>query len=403
MPKGRGCPVCGASRHEELYLQRFTTIAGGCLLQGYDVVLCGECGMAYADGIPEPEAFEAYYRDLSKYEAAYYDGELNAYDLRRFPINAGMIAPHLPDPEARILDVGCAVGGQLWAFQQLGYRNLLGIDPSPRCALVARERFGIQVLTGALFDLDPKEGLFDLIILGSVVEHLRDPCPALARLAKLLAPGGFLYAEVPDVLHFTEVIDAPFQEFSMEHINFFSPHSLSNLMARLGLAPVFCRQTVIQQTPSKRVGEVKGLFRRSPGTAFTPDTESGPALRCYIQASRKMESGLHGTLNALAESHRPILVWGVGTHTQHLLASSRLADVNIAAFVDANPRYHGLELEGIPILAPGALAGRPEPILISSQQFQDEIAERIREELRLPNELILLYPPAHPTRSGTPL
>lgn len=388
----RGCPVCGGSQHEILYSQRFVVIEGGCLLQGYEVALCMDCGMAYAEGIPAPEAFEAYYRDLSKYEAQYYGAELNEYDRRRFPINAGLIAPHLPNRDARIADVGCAIGGQLLAFRQLGYRHLLGIDPSPACARVAKDRYGLRVLTGALFDLDPAEGPFDLIILGSVVEHLRDPGPALARLTTLLAPAGALYIEIPDALHFTEVLDAPFQEFSMEHINYFSPRSLCNLMARIGLAPVFCRQTMIQQTPSKRVAEVKGLFQRAPEPESHPDRESGEALRNYIRVSRDLESGLHAILDELAQNRRPILVWGVGTHTQHLLASSRLGAANIVAYVDANPAYQGKCLEGISILSPEELASRSEPILISSQQFQDEIAARIREDFRLSNELILLYP-----------
>ena len=389
----RGCPVCGGGRHELLYTQRFRTIEGGSLLDGYDVVQCMACGMAYAEGVPEPAAFEAYYRDLSKYEAQYYASELNQYDLRRFPINAALVAPHLPALDAPIVDVGCAVGGQLWAFQQLGYSRLLGLDPSPLCARVAQERFGLRVLTGALLDLDPQEGPFDLIILGSVLEHLRDPRPALERLAGLLTPEGFLYLEVPDVLQFTEVLDAPFQEFSMEHINYFSPRTLSNLMAQIDLSPVFCRQTRIQQTPSKQVAEVKALYQRGSTPRFEPDLESARALHRYIQASGDMESRLNAILEGLAASHRPILVWGVGTHTQHLLANSRLADVNITAFVDANPRYQGLHMQGTPILLPESLAGRAEAILISSQQFQDEIAVRIRQELRLPNELILLYPP----------
>jgi SAM-dependent methyltransferase len=284
------------------------------------------------------------------------------------------------------------VGGQLFAFLQLGFQNLLGIDPSQVCANLAREKFGLNVRTGALLDLDESDGFFDLIILGSVVEHLRNPRPALQRLAGFLAPGGFLYIEVPDVLRFTEVLDAPFQEFSMEHVNFFSPRSLTNLMARCGLAPVFCNQTLIEQTPSKQVAEIKGLYRRSQATEFIPDRQSQDALRRYITVSREIELCLHQSLDLLAAKSKPLLVWGVGTHTQHLLANSRLADLNIVAYVDANPRYQGLTLRGVPILSPEALANHKEPILISSQQFQDEIVARIKLELRLPNELILLYP-----------
>ena len=72
-------------------------------------------------------------------------------------------------------------------------------------------------------------------------------------------------------------------------------------------------------------------------------------------------------------------------------AMSSLGKVNIAAFVDSNPKYQGQHLHGAPILGPDSLAGRTEPILISSYAAQHEIAQQIREKLQLSNELILLY------------
>jgi len=81
----------------------------------------------------------------------------------------------------------------------------------------------------------------------------------------------------------------------------------------------------------------------------------------------------------------------VGTHTQRLMATSRLAQADIRAFVDSNPRYQGKTISGVPVLAPAALKGRLEPILISSRIFQQEIQEQIRNQLGLTNELILLY------------
>jgi len=73
------------------------------------------------------------------------------------------------------------------------------------------------------------------------------------------------------------------------------------------------------------------------------------------------------------------------------MATSRLAEADIAAFIESNSRYHGKTLQGRPILAPEALRDRREPVLISSRAFQHEIAEQIRSGLGCGNELILLY------------
>ena len=88
---------------------------------------------------------------------------------------------------------------------------------------------------------------------------------------------------------------------------------------------------------------------------------------------------------------RKVVVWGVGTHTRRLLANDTLRSGDISAFVDANPKYQGQQLVGIPVISPNQLLSHSEPILISSYAFQKEIGDEIRDRLRLPNELILIY------------
>ena len=105
---------------------------------------------------------------------------------------------------------------------------------------------------------------------------------------------------------------------------------------------------------------------------------------------RVRDARLRGLIDELADSGRPIVVWGVGTHTTRLIAASRLAEANIVAFIESNARYHGKTLRGRPILPPSALNARGEAVLISSRVFQQEIADQIRG-LGCPNDLITLY------------
>jgi hypothetical protein len=74
----RHCPVCTAYDPEVLFTQRFQAIPEVALLQGYDVVACRCCGCTYADHIPLTEAFEAYYRESSKYEHPHRAGQEHA-------------------------------------------------------------------------------------------------------------------------------------------------------------------------------------------------------------------------------------------------------------------------------------------------------------------------------------
>jgi len=121
------------------------------------------------------------------------------------------------------------------------------------------------------------------------------------------------------------------------------------------------------------------------------DAETAAGLERYLAQCAADDRRLHAAIDAIVDSGRAILVWGVGTHTTRLMATSRLAEANIAAFIESNARYHGKTLHGRAILPPAALRDRAEPVLISSRVFQREIADQIRDRLRCGNELILLY------------
>ncbi|HNO95096.1 MAG TPA: methyltransferase domain-containing protein, partial [Anaerolineales bacterium] len=143
----RICAVCGGSARELLFQQKFTEISDSSILAGYDIVVCQTCGFCFADNLPDQSAFDVYYREMSKYEHQDRSGQASEFELRQFPALAQFIQRHIPEREARILEIGCANGGLLNALKNLGYKNLLGVDPSPVCARNAEQLYQIKVLT----------------------------------------------------------------------------------------------------------------------------------------------------------------------------------------------------------------------------------------------------------------
>src|SRR5512147_3197207 len=106
----RCCAVCGSAVSKLLFRQTFSEMSSGSLLQGYDVVVCAECGFGFADHIPDQSDFDVHYRDMSKYEYQDRGGQETAFDLTRFRAMADTLSPFLPSLNARLLDVGCATG-----------------------------------------------------------------------------------------------------------------------------------------------------------------------------------------------------------------------------------------------------------------------------------------------------
>jgi SAM-dependent methyltransferase len=390
----RDCPICGSAARRVFFHQDFAAVDHATPVTGYDVVVCERCGGSYADGIPGQPAFDRYYRDMSKYEYAQRGGAESEYDSRRLMMIADIIAPHLESPDARILDVGCASGRLLANIRDRGFASVTGLDPSPACAAAAARLYSIDVRTMTLGEIAVTGELFDCVIMVGVLEHLRDLDDAFDHLRVLLSAAGLLYVEVPDVTAFADWPNAPYQDFSTEHINFFSPISLSNLMRRHGFTRVFLEQNHREQSYRTVMSNLSAVYRKTLASSqgeveFDPDTASG--LERYLAQSATDDERLRAAVDTVVDGGRRILVWGVGTHTSRLMATSRLAEADIVAFIESNSRYHGKTLHGRPILAPEALKDHREPVLISSRVFEKEIAEQIRHDLGCSNELILLY------------
>ena len=200
---------------------------------------------------------------------------------------------------------------------------------------------------------------------------------------------GLVIVEVPDAENFARAFNAPYQEFSIEHINFFSASALDNLMGAHGFSRVAVRRELCYAGPNL-TGPVLSMIFRSGASPVAPALEasSEAGVRAYLERCRKWTESENRVIAALVEAQRPVIIWGVGTLCQRLLATTRLRDANIRAFIDSNPHYQGQSMIGRPVIGPHELMGRTEPILISSWVFVDEITRQIREELGLDNEII---------------
>ncbi len=95
----------------------------------------------------------------------------------------------------RILDAGCGNGRHCKVILRRADADasLHAFDLSQRMLKRARRRFKtdrIRFLAADLTRLPYADGYFDAIVCGWVLEHLPDPRPGLAELARILQPGG---------------------------------------------------------------------------------------------------------------------------------------------------------------------------------------------------------------------
>lgn len=98
-----------------------------------------------------------------------------------------------------VLDVGCSSGYLAEPLSEAGAR-VVGVELDADAAAAARA-FCAEVVVGDVesIELPFAPGAFDAIVCGDLVEHLRDPRAALARLRPLLRPEGRLVLSTPNV------------------------------------------------------------------------------------------------------------------------------------------------------------------------------------------------------------
>jgi len=96
-------------------------------------------------------------------------------------------------PGTRILDVGCGSG---WLADHLD--DYTGVDGSPDAVRAATEK-GRNV---SLADVDERlpfdDAQFDGAILKDLLEHVREPVAVVHEVARVLRPGGLVFASSPD-------------------------------------------------------------------------------------------------------------------------------------------------------------------------------------------------------------
>jgi SAM-dependent methyltransferase len=389
----RACPICESTRADRLQEMRFALPDGHPLADHYDVVCCEQCGFVYADTPSSQSDYDSYYAELSKYsDATTATGAgLQGWDRARLAETAAELAARLANPSARVVDIGCANGGLLAELASLGYHQLYGVDPSPACVAVADSLPGVTAAAGTLFALPNAPLGADCAILSHVLEHVRDVRRALAKLHAVLAPNGVAYVEVPDATRYAEHLVAPFQDFNVEHINHFSPASLSNVLAANGFIVERTIQKTIQASEGVPYPAVAAVARRADQRAQRMETDFTlrRAMSDYIMRSREQIARLDRNLDAALRGVREIVIWGAGQTTLTLLAHTQLGGARPIALADSNPRYHGRRLGGVPVVPPEHLASLDVPVLIGTLIHHVAIAQRIRE-MGLPNRVVRL-------------
>lgn len=141
---------------------------------------------------------------------------------------------------ARLLEVGCAAGALLYHLAKEPALWVRGLDIDAENTAVARERLGLDVVTGALPCAALAPGSFDAVFAEQVLEHVLDPGAFLVACRDLLAPGGVLIVGTPNFSGLSaRLLGLGWKEYvPYEHVRMFTRRALGYHLERAGFVRV---------------------------------------------------------------------------------------------------------------------------------------------------------------------
>ncbi len=102
-------------------------------------------------------------------------------------------------PTSRVLDLGCGRGGVIERLHpRAGF--VAGLDPDLR-SLQEHRAPALAQSSGLAETLPYADSTFDLVCCSWVLEHLADPAPVFAEVARVLTPGGSFVFLTPNRCH----------------------------------------------------------------------------------------------------------------------------------------------------------------------------------------------------------
>ena len=355
----RHCPICGSNKKSVLYTADYST--NGLYPIGlYTVYRCNYCDMMFSDNSTSKDTLDNYYSTMSKYESsAVTSNERNEFIIK--------IVQQLTNKKSEIIDVGCGSGALLRILNKAGFKNLTAIEPARKCIDNIKKELNIDVYCGVIDTFETSK-LFDLVSCLGVLEHVYNLKEFLLKIYSLMNNSGKLIIAVPDAENFNTFVKSPFQEFSLEHINYFTRNTLIKLLELCGFSLGDIYRLPFKMTQNIEQTLVAVAIKRSPKEDKLPE---------YIITSSKLADDLKDRLIKITNQVTNFVVWGVG-HQALLHFRDKSLSNHVKYFVDMNKNYLGKSLYNKPIKEPQEDIFN-YPILIMSYDYNKDILDTIKK------------------------
>lgn len=379
------CPICN-SKPDKIFQKKYACVLGIDGEHNKEVSLCKKCGFLYDSNLCTVEDLKKYYTKMSLYEYPENNGNVPDGYMKLFENGYDFVEKFKTHSFKTILDIGAANGSGLSIYKRNGY-EVYGIEPSSKCAQIAKDIFSIDLFTGVLDEYSSVRQ-YDLVTLSHTLEHIGDINRFFEKVNLITHSNSRLFIEVPNISN--RPADAFFSFFSFEHVQYFTSFSLEALLSKYGWSKI-----QIIESFNRNGSVLLGLFEKScEGRCFEKLYPynyifTHTAISEYIKQSESEKIKIDNKVSSILKNSVNLCIYAAGTHTSELLTNYPELLDKAKFIIDTDPKKHGLKFLALDVVDPGTDRIREiDSILISSKASEKQILKILECNERFANKQI---------------
>lgn len=236
MKKNLNCPICGSSKTEKYKVTA-----------EYELTKCDNCSFIWDNNPPsnyKDQYVEKYFRndDPKGGYANYFEGM--AVNRKTFKERISRLEDRL-GRKGKLMDIGCALGDCLLVAQELGWKDVEGIELSDYAYKFAKRERKLKVNKGTTESVKLPSNRYDAVLMQDVIEHIPDTVSELKRIHKIMKKGGIALFITPDIGGFWHwLLKNNWYHYKPgEHISYFNPRSMGTALEKAGFKDIEVRKT----------------------------------------------------------------------------------------------------------------------------------------------------------------
>lgn len=233
--------------------------------------------MVFSSRNPTPEQLENHYKGYGR------NDYLSPITIKRY--HEILDAFESVRKTNRILDVGCGIGYFLGVAKSRGW-EVYGTEYTESAVKICGGK-GITMHSGALNPQNYPTESFDVITSFEVIEHINTPNQETEIIFSLLRKGGYFYVTTPNFNSLLRYYLGPKYNVICwpEHLSYYTPKTLTNLMLNHGFKKVWVKSTGISITRFLTSNTPQSNANLEEGTEFVSAHTNDEKLRTRFESN----------------------------------------------------------------------------------------------------------------------